>query len=284
MSDLQTSMGDDMILQMIVCLRVRDGKEAAEQLKAMYELGELALQRPSDLNIKPALSISILNRNRMSLCLLRTLLPRVMTATEACKCGLILLRLPTKLVQLLGTRLQSGVHPHWHPHPRFAGDRGVHPQPHPRFAGDRGSTPIPIPDLPGIGDHPHPRFPSGVQCPGPGSESLRGRCRIAPSFKAPYRPSSVTSLLAIRLPSRSERGCSRRREMVAAAPVTRSVLLTDGEHASVDQGAPSPTNRARDSSCHAALRPEHSGHVHGAQRTRSVLVRATTIVARSCEI
>ena len=37
MSDLQTSMGDDMILhwQMIVCLR--DGaKEAAEQLKAMY--------------------------------------------------------------------------------------------------------------------------------------------------------------------------------------------------------------------------------------------------------
>jgi hypothetical protein len=99
----------------------------------------LALQRPSDLNIKPALSISILNRNRMSLCLLRTLLPRVMTATEASKCGLILLRLPIKLVQLLrlgvGTGLQSGVHPH----------------PHPRFAGDRGSIPIPIPDLPGIG-------------------------------------------------------------------------------------------------------------------------------------
>ncbi len=44
MSDLQTSMGDDMILQMIVCLRVRDGKEAVEQLKATYELGELALQ------------------------------------------------------------------------------------------------------------------------------------------------------------------------------------------------------------------------------------------------
>ncbi len=42
MSDLQTSMGDDMILEMIVCLRVRDGKEAVEQLKAMYELGELA--------------------------------------------------------------------------------------------------------------------------------------------------------------------------------------------------------------------------------------------------
>ncbi len=33
MSDLQTSMGDD-ILQMIVCLR--DGKEAVEHLKARY--------------------------------------------------------------------------------------------------------------------------------------------------------------------------------------------------------------------------------------------------------
>ncbi len=32
-SDLQTSMGDD-ILQMIVCLR--DGKEAVEQLRAIY--------------------------------------------------------------------------------------------------------------------------------------------------------------------------------------------------------------------------------------------------------
>ena len=53
-SDLQTSMGDD-ILQMIVCLR--DGKEAVEHLKARYpeeannvaldiktKLGELALQ------------------------------------------------------------------------------------------------------------------------------------------------------------------------------------------------------------------------------------------------
>ena len=35
MSDLQTSMGDD-ILQMTVCLRVRDGKEAVGQLKAIY--------------------------------------------------------------------------------------------------------------------------------------------------------------------------------------------------------------------------------------------------------
>ena len=54
MSDLQTSMGDD-ILQMIVCLR--DGKEAVEHLKATYpeeannvalgiktKVGELALQ------------------------------------------------------------------------------------------------------------------------------------------------------------------------------------------------------------------------------------------------
>ncbi len=41
----------------------------------------------------------------------------------------------------------------------------AHPHPHPRFAGDRGSIPKPIPDLPGIGDHPHPLFPSGGPCP-----------------------------------------------------------------------------------------------------------------------
>ena len=35
MSDLQTSMGDD-ILQMTVCQCLRDGKEAVEQLKAIY--------------------------------------------------------------------------------------------------------------------------------------------------------------------------------------------------------------------------------------------------------
>ena len=35
MSDLRTSMGDD-ILQMIVCPSLRDGKEAVEQQKAMY--------------------------------------------------------------------------------------------------------------------------------------------------------------------------------------------------------------------------------------------------------
>ena len=63
MSDLQTSMGDDMILQMIVCLRVRDGKEADEQLKAMYELGELALQHQAsaqhqDPKPKPDVAVS----------------------------------------------------------------------------------------------------------------------------------------------------------------------------------------------------------------------------------
>ncbi len=35
MSDLQTSKGDD-ILQMTVCLRDSDGKEAVEQLRAIY--------------------------------------------------------------------------------------------------------------------------------------------------------------------------------------------------------------------------------------------------------
>ena len=35
MSDLQTSMGDD-ILQMTVCQCLRDGKEAVERLKAIY--------------------------------------------------------------------------------------------------------------------------------------------------------------------------------------------------------------------------------------------------------
>jgi hypothetical protein len=70
-------------------------------------------------NIKPALSISILNRNRMSLCLLRTLLPRVMTATEARR-GLILLPI----------KCSCSAH---------AYNRGSIPTPDPRFAGDRGS-------------------------------------------------------------------------------------------------------------------------------------------------
>jgi hypothetical protein len=64
MPDLQTSMGDD-ILQMIVCLR--DGKEAVEQLKAMYpeeannvaldiktKLGELALQHQASAQPHPS--------------------------------------------------------------------------------------------------------------------------------------------------------------------------------------------------------------------------------------
>ena len=47
MSDLQTSMGDD-ILQMIVCLR--DGKEAVEHLKARYpeEANNVALSGHQD--------------------------------------------------------------------------------------------------------------------------------------------------------------------------------------------------------------------------------------------
>jgi hypothetical protein len=76
MSDLQTFMGDD-ILQMIGCLR--DGKEAVGHLKSRYpeEANNVALDIKTKLgatvswhcNIKPALSISILNRNRMSSCL-----------------------------------------------------------------------------------------------------------------------------------------------------------------------------------------------------------------------
>ena len=46
MSDLQTSMGDD-ILQMIVCLRDGKPEEAVEQLKAMYpeEANNVAAER-----------------------------------------------------------------------------------------------------------------------------------------------------------------------------------------------------------------------------------------------
>ena len=83
-------MGDD-IPQMIVCLR--DGKEAVEQLKAMYpeEANNVAPGIKTKLvswhcNIKP-LSAQPEHQHPkpkpMSLCLLRTLLPRVMTATEA---------------------------------------------------------------------------------------------------------------------------------------------------------------------------------------------------------
>ncbi len=90
MSDLQTSMGDD-ILPMIVCLR--DGKEAVEQLRAMYpeeannvaldiktKLGELALQHQASAQHqhpkpKPTGCRCVFFGPR--------LLPRVMTATEA---------------------------------------------------------------------------------------------------------------------------------------------------------------------------------------------------------
>ncbi len=47
------------------------------------------------------------------------------------------------LVQLPGTRLQSGVHPH--PRSPICRGSGVHPHHHPRFAGDRGSSPSPVP-------------------------------------------------------------------------------------------------------------------------------------------
>ncbi len=56
-------------------------------------------------------------------------------------------------MQLLGTRLQSGIIPI--PDPRFAGDRGSIPTAIPDLPGmgDGGSIPAAIPDLPGIGDH-----------------------------------------------------------------------------------------------------------------------------------
>ena len=92
MSDLQTSMGDD-ILQMIVCLR--DGKEAVEQLKAIYpdearnvevditaKLGELALQHRGTGSSSSAQH----DRNRvlsLSLLQVRTLPSRVMTSNRA---------------------------------------------------------------------------------------------------------------------------------------------------------------------------------------------------------
>ncbi len=52
MSDLQTSMGDD-ILQMIVCLPGRDGKEAVEHLKARYpeEANNVALDIKTKFNL-----------------------------------------------------------------------------------------------------------------------------------------------------------------------------------------------------------------------------------------
>jgi hypothetical protein len=55
MSDLQTSMGDD-ILQMTVCLR--DGKEAGEQLKAIYPASDEAKNAELDITAKFKLEVS----------------------------------------------------------------------------------------------------------------------------------------------------------------------------------------------------------------------------------
>ncbi len=97
MSDLQTSMGDD-IPQMILCLR--DGKEAVEQLslRAMYpeeannvalaiktKLGELALQHQASAqhqHPKPKPDVVVCTCVFFGV-KVRTLPPRVMTATEA---------------------------------------------------------------------------------------------------------------------------------------------------------------------------------------------------------
>jgi hypothetical protein len=47
MSDLQTSMGDDILQMIIVCLR--DGKEAVEQLKAIYPQADEAKNAELDI-------------------------------------------------------------------------------------------------------------------------------------------------------------------------------------------------------------------------------------------
>jgi hypothetical protein len=86
MPDLQTSMpvGDD-ILQMIV--RLRDGKEAVEQLKAMYhpeEANNVALDIKTKLALQHQASAQPHQHPKPkpdTLYLLRTLLPRVMTRT-----------------------------------------------------------------------------------------------------------------------------------------------------------------------------------------------------------
>jgi hypothetical protein len=50
MSDLQTSMGDDILQMIIVCLR--DGKEAVEQLKAIYPQADEAKNAELDITAK----------------------------------------------------------------------------------------------------------------------------------------------------------------------------------------------------------------------------------------
>ncbi len=58
-----------------------EANNVALDIKTRTKLGELALQHQA--SAQHSFSILLVNRNRMSLCLLRTLLPRVMTATEA---------------------------------------------------------------------------------------------------------------------------------------------------------------------------------------------------------
>ncbi len=62
---------------------------------------------------------------------------------------------------------------------------------------NRGSSRSPIPDLRGIGDHPHPRFPSGVPCPG--SAVTEGPGRRHPRTGICQVPGRVPVALAIRL-------------------------------------------------------------------------------------
>jgi hypothetical protein len=151
----------------------------------------------------------------MSLCLLRALLPRVMTATEARR-GLILL--PVKC-SCSAHAYNRGSSPSLIrvPGDRFAGDRpggGPSPPPspicrgsgvHPRFAGDRGSSPSPAPiggSVPsesrfpaesGNGDSLPPAFPG----PRPNRESgewewgISGSGPHQPGCRQPERPAAA---------------------------------------------------------------------------------------------
>ncbi len=67
-------------------------------------------------------------------------------------------------MQLLGTRLQSGVIPGMDP-PAICRKSGVRPHPHPRFAGDRGSTPTPHPRFARIGGPTKPPVQIGGSVP-----------------------------------------------------------------------------------------------------------------------
>ncbi len=123
----------------------------------------------------------------MSLCLLRTLLPRVMTATEA-RHGLILL--PIIKCSCSAHAYNRGSTPTGTPDPRFqvAGDS------------DRGSTPTPTPDLPaarGIGPGGPPPSPPPIcqnwrSTPTPGSNRGFRRCpALSPEPEAARRPGAL---------------------------------------------------------------------------------------------